>query len=66
MIPSKRRRPLPKVLVILVIIGSLQVLGMSQGRGVIGVLMVAGMFAIIGLLAWFWGVDVRDHRDWKD
>jgi hypothetical protein len=31
----------------------------------VGVLMLMGWLAVLGIMAWLWGYDSRDARDWK-
>jgi hypothetical protein len=66
MYPPARRRQASRSLVMLGIVGTLWWFGLAaQQSRAVGGLMLIGWLAVLGLMAWLWGYDSRDQRDWK-
>ena len=64
--PPARRPQASRALVLLGIVGTLWWFGFAaQQSRLVGVLMLVGWLAMLGIMAWLWGYDSRDRGDWK-
>jgi hypothetical protein len=60
------RRQASRSLVLLGIVGTLWwFASAAQQSPLVGGLMFVGWLAVLGIMAWLWGYDSRDPRDWK-